>query len=89
MARPDRIPVPDALDIVPHPVAVDQPRAGGFRDADHPSVDVLGHAGDHVDRRFAEALRPVLPHQVMIAADAAGGDDDGRRMQGEVAGDFP
>ncbi len=85
MARPDRIPVLDALDVVPHPVAVDQPRAGGFGDADHPAVDMFGHAGDHVLRRVAEPLRPVLPDQIVIAADAAGGDDHGLRPQAEIA----
>ena len=88
VARPDRRPVPDALDIVPHPVAVDQPRAGGLGDADHPAVDMFGHAGDHVFRRVAKALRPVLPDQIVIAADAAGGDDHGLRVQREVAGDL-
>src|SRR5258708_5130301 len=88
MARPDRRPVPDALDIVPHPVAVDPPCAGGLGDADHPAVDMLGHAGDHVPGRFPQALRPVLPDQIVIAADAAGGDDHGLRAKAEVAGDF-
>ena len=88
VARPDRLPVPDALDIVPHPVAVDQPRAGGFGDADHAAVDMFGHAGDHVLRRFAKPLRPVLPDQVVIAADAAGSDDHGLRVKREVADDF-
>ena len=49
---------------------------------------MFGHAGDHVFWRIAEALRPVLPHQVVIAADAAGGDDHGLRAQREVADDF-
>ena len=43
VARPDRRPVLNALDVMPHAVAVDQPRAGGLRDADHPSVDMFGH----------------------------------------------
>jgi hypothetical protein len=73
---------------VPHPVAVDQPGAGGLGDADHPAIDMFGHAGDHEFRRFAEALRPVLPHQIVIAADAAGGDDHGLRAQAKVAGDL-
>ncbi len=30
--RPDRVPVVDALGVVPHPVAVDQARAGGLAD---------------------------------------------------------
>ena len=85
MARPDRVPVLDTLDIVPHPVAVDQPRARGLGDADHPSIDMFGHAGDHVLRRGAETFRPVLPDHVVIAADAAGGDDHGLRPQSEIA----
>ena len=88
MARPDRIPVPDSLDIMPHPVAVDQPRAGGFGDADHAAVDMFRHAGDHVFRRFAETLRPVLPDQIVIAADAAGSDDHRLGVQREVADGF-
>src|ERR1700744_1357603 len=73
---------------MPHSVAVDQPRTRGFADADHPAIDMFGHAGDHVPRRLAKPLRPVLPDQFVIAADAAGGDDHGLRMQGEVAGNF-
>src|SRR6185437_12104793 len=85
MARPDRIPVPDALDIMPHPVAVDQPGAGGLGDPDHAAIDVFGHAGDHVAGSVAEPLRPVLPHQLVIAADAARGHDHGLGAQGELA----
>ena len=85
MARPDRIPVPDALDIMPHPVAVDQPGAGDLGDPDHAAVDMFGHAGDHVARSVAEPLRPVLPHQFVIAADAARGHDHGLGAQGELA----
>src|SRR5260370_27803878 len=70
---------------MPHPVAVDQPRAGGFRNADHPSVDMLGDAGDQVLGRFAKALRPVLAYQIVVAADAAGGDDHGLGAKRELA----
>src|SRR6202163_1365650 len=73
---------------MPHPVAVDQPRARGLRNPDHPSVDMFGHAGDHVLRSLPEPLRPVLPDQVVIAADAAGGDDHRLGAQGEVADDL-
>ena len=83
------VPVPDALDIMPHPVAVDQPRAGSLGDADHPAVDMFGHAAEiMLLGAFAEPLRPVLPDQVVVAADAAGGDDHGLRAQGEVADDL-
>src|SRR3984893_18477055 len=73
---------------MPHPVAVDQPRARGLGDPDHPAVDMFGHAGDHVLRSLPEPLRPVLPDQVVIAADAAGGDDHRLGAQGEVADDL-
>src|SRR4029078_4341595 len=69
------------------PCAVDQRLAGGFRDTDHPAVDVLGYAGDHEFRRFAKALRPVLPNQIVISADAAGGDDHRLRAKREFADD--
>ena len=36
----------------------------------------------------AEPLRPVLPHQIVIAADAAGGDDHRLRAQREIADDL-
>src|SRR6185437_5920497 len=89
VARPDWIPVPDALDIMPHPVAVDQPRACRFGDADHAAVDVFGHAGDHALWRLAQSFGPVLPDQIVIAADAAGGDDHRLRAQRKIADDFP
>ena len=87
MVGPDRRPVPDPLDIMPHTVAVDEMAAGLFGDAQHPSIDMVRHAGDHSLRRRAEPHRPVCPHQVMIGADAAGGHDDDRGVQLEVAGD--
>src|SRR6266700_2622401 len=70
---------------MPHPVAVDQPRAGGFGNADHPSVDMLGDARDQVPGRFAKTLRPVLAYQIVVAADAAGGDDHGLGAKRELA----
>ena len=48
MHRPDRVPVPDALRVVPHPVGVDDAGAGLLGDLDHAPVDVGGHAGDHL-----------------------------------------
>jgi hypothetical protein len=72
---------------VPHPVGVDGVRAGGLRDLEHPAVDVRGHPGQHPVRRRAEPRRPVLAHQVVVAADAAGGDDDRLRAQVDVAHD--
>ena len=59
--------------------------AARLDDIEHQPVDVLRHAGDHVARRLAEPLRPMAPHQLVIAADAAGGDDDRLRAQRERA----
>ena len=50
------------------------------------TVDVLRHAGDHPLRRRTEPARPVLADEVVIAADAARGDDHRLRPQGELAG---
>ncbi len=83
VVRPDRPPVLDALGVVPHPVAVDEMRAGCFRDAEHAPVDVVGHARDHFARRLAHALGPVPAHEIMIAADAARRDDDRLRPEAE------
>ena len=57
--RPDRIPVLDALDVVPHAVAVDQARAGVLGDRQHRAVHVGGDAGDHGLRSSAQPCRPV------------------------------
>ena len=58
-----------------------------LHDIEHQAVDVIGHAGDHVARRLAQPLRPMAPHQLVIAADAAGRDDDRLRAQRERAGE--
>ena len=86
---PDRVPVPDALGVVPHPVAVDEARAGRLGDAEHPAVDVGGNAGDHRARaacpsRSGQSLRtrswlPPMPPT---------GDDHGLRRELEVADDL-
>ena len=76
MQRPDRGVVDDPLGVVPHPVAVDDAAAGVLADADHAAVDVGRDAGDHLLRRRAETLRPGRADGVVVAADAAGGDDD-------------
>jgi hypothetical protein len=93
VVAPDRIPVLDPFDIVPHPVAVDDSSAGGLADRQHTAVDIVRHAGDHPLRRRPKALRPISPHQVVIAADAARGDDDGLGFEFErpddVARAFP
>src|SRR6185369_8964048 len=50
--------------------------------------DMLGHAGNHVFRRISQALRPVLPDHIVIATNAAGGDDHGLGTQLEAARDL-
>ena len=82
---PDRVPVAQPLDVVPHPVRVDHPGAGRLGDAEHPAVDVGRYAGDHRARRRAEPGRPGLADQVVVAADAAAGDDHRLGAQLEVA----
>ncbi|CAM5478386.1 hypothetical protein SFUMM280S_10952 [Streptomyces fumanus] len=86
VAGPDRVPVADALGVVPHPVAVDQADPGGLADAEHPAVDVGGDAGDHLGGRGAQTGGPVAADQVVVGADAAGGDDHGLGGQLERAG---
>ena len=55
-------------------------------DLDHAPIDMMRNTGHHGARRIAEALaRPVLAHEVEIAADAARGDDDGAGMELEIA----
>ena len=74
--------------IVPHAVGVDDRAAGCLRDRDHAAVDMVRHAGDHGLRRRAEPLRrPVPADQLVIAADAAGGDDDRAGLELEIADD--
>ena len=55
--RPDRIPVLDALDVVPHAVAVDEPRAGALGDGQHRPVDVRRNSRDHRGRGGARAAQ--------------------------------
>lgn len=83
---PDRVPVLDALGVVPHPVAVDVVGARLLRDAEHQPVHVGGHAAEHPVGRGAEPLRPLLAHELVVAADAAGGDDHRLGPQLEGAG---
>ena len=85
--RPDGVPVAHALDVVPHPVAVDDRAAGRLGDRQHPAVDVGRHAGEQVVRRRAEAVGPVGPHEVVVPADAARRDDDRLAAVLEVPGD--
>ena len=71
---PDRVPVLDALGVVPHPVAVDQAPAGPFGDSQHPAVDVGGHPGDRgrglindCRRRFGETGQ--TPYLLPVSVD--------------------
>src|SRR6476469_2298604 len=48
MQWPDRVVIGDAFGVVPHPVAVNDMAARGFGDADHPAVDVCGHAAEQL-----------------------------------------
>jgi hypothetical protein len=85
---PDRGPVLDPLHVVPHAVAIDDGAASGLGDGQHAAVDVVGNAGDHELRRRAETLRPVAAHELVIGADAAGGDNDGLPLELERSDDF-
>ncbi len=86
MPGPDRVPVLDALGVVPHPVAVDQVAAGLARDAEHQAVDVGRNTGEHPGGRGAEAGGPGLADQVVVPADAARGHDDRLGPQFEGSG---
>ena len=75
---PDRVPVADALGVVPHPVAVDELAAGRLGDPEHAPVDVGRDAGDHVASAARRAARascartrswlPPMPPDVTITA---------------------
>ena len=86
---PDRRMVLDAFRVVPHAVGVDDVAAARPDDVEHQAVDVIRHARDHVPRRLAQALRPMAPHQLVIAADAARRDDDRLRAQRERSSEAP
>src|SRR5262249_35435024 len=88
VAGPDRVPVLEALGVVPHAVGVDQAYARFGADVEHAAVDVRGDAGDHFGGRGAEALGPVAADDVVVGADAAGGDDDGLCGEFELADVF-
>jgi hypothetical protein len=81
--RPDRVPVVDALHVVPHPVGVDLVGARLAGDLQHPAVHVRGHAGEHPGRRLAQPIGPLLPHELVVAADASAGEDHGLGLQRE------
>ena len=60
--------------------------AGRLRDAEHLPVDMRGDTGEHLLGRGAEPLGPVGADEVVVAADAAGGDDHGLGAEFEGAG---
>ncbi len=84
VVRPDRVVVVDALHVVPHPVGVDDARAGRLGDGQHPSVDEVRDARDHALGWVTHSLRPVRAHKVEVGADTARGDDHRLRVQFEV-----
>ena len=86
--RPDRVVVGDALGVVPHPIPVDHPGPGLLGDRDHPAVDVRGHTGEHLLRDATHPGGPVGPHQFVVAADTAAGDDHRLRAKLELANYF-
>src|SRR5262249_9484256 len=59
--------------------------AGCLGNGQHAAVDMVRHAGDHPRGRRAQAFRPILTHEIVIAADAAGRDDDAGRFERELA----
>ena len=83
--RPHRVPVADPLDVVPHPVAVDDPPTGAGRDAHHPPVDMGGDPDDRLAGWQSKTRWPGRPHEVEVAADAAAGHDDRPGRQLELA----
>src|SRR5699024_6948098 len=80
----DLVPVLDALGVVPHAVAVDDVATTFFGDAEHAPVHVRGHTREHVLRRRAQTLGPVLPDQVVVATDPTGSDDHCLRAELEL-----
>ncbi|MNU67584.1 hypothetical protein D3C71_569260 [compost metagenome] len=90
VTRPDRIMVFHALGIMPHAVTIDDGSAGRFRNGDHAAIHMRGNTADHACGRRAQPFhRPVAPHQLLIAADAAGTDDDRRSGESKIALLFP
>ena len=60
MIRPHRIPVLDALDVVPHAVPVDEARTRRLRRDLHRAVDVRGDARDHGRRAACRDARATI-----------------------------
>ena len=86
---PDWIPVADALHVVPHPIAVDHAAAGGLDYAEHAPVDVRRHAVQELGRRLTQTRRPAVPDQILVAPNAARGDDHGLSPEPELTHRVP
>ena len=89
MLRPDRRVVRDALDVVPHAVAVDRAGSRPLGDAHAASIDGCRDTAQHVGRCCAHPLGPCRADQLVVAADAAGGHDDRGGSQVEAIDDVP
>src|SRR5690349_18157048 len=87
MAMPDRIPVLDAFDVVPHPVAIDHACTCRLRDPEHLAVNVFGYARNHEAGWSAEPLWPVAANEIMIAADPSRRHDHGPSVDRELSDD--
>src|SRR5262249_20422059 len=70
---------------MPHAIAIDNSAARCFGDAQHATVDMVGHAANHALRRISKPLRPAPTHEIEVAADAARGNDNGLRLEHEAA----
>ena len=80
--RPHGRVVGQALGVVPHPVAVDQPGPRVGDRVEHRPVDVGRDPGDHVLRGCPQPLRPEPADQVGVRPDAPAGDHD--RLGGQL-----
>ena len=84
MVLPDRIPVADALGVVPHAVAPDPACARPLGYLEHPAIGAGRDAGDHLTWRRSQPLRPVAPYQLEVAADATARHQYGRPARFEA-----
>lgn len=87
MITPDGIPVPNALHVVPHTVAVHDSGARRFGDSDHSAVHMIGYPRQHDRWCRAEPGRPVLPDEVVVTAHSASRNDYRLSANLEVSGD--
>ena len=89
MLRPHGRVVLDALNVVPHAVAIDESGSRGLGNLEHPAVDMGRNPGKHRLRGCAQAFWPLFANQVVVAADAAAGDDDSARAVLEIGYEVP